>query len=83
MKIKEIRTEIDEQGEKKVIEQSNGVCIKLLKKPSDEYKIKLAQRAKKEKERIKKENENQEREKMIQEQMRKIAIEQLEKEGKM
>lgn len=82
MKIKDIRMETDEQGEKKIIEQSNGICIKILKKPSAEYKSKLALRAEKEKKRMQIEKENQERDKLIKERMYKIAEEQLKNEGK-
>lgn len=79
MKIKEIRQETDWQGEKKVIEQSNGICIKVQhpSKLSPEYKEILKKRADKEKERMQIEKETQEREKLIQAKMREIAIREL------
>jgi len=75
--------ETDEIGEHKVIEKANGVKIRLLKKPSKEYKAKLEQRAKKEKERREKEQIEQNKEKLIRNRMREIAIKELEKEGKL
>lgn len=74
--------ETDELGEHKVIEQKNGIKIRLLKKPSKEYAAKLKVRGEKEKERMAKEKVEQDKEKLIRDKMRQLAIQDLEKEGK-
>lgn len=74
--------ETDEHGKHEIIEQSNGVRVKVLIEPSESYLKKKAktqeeyQKQKLEKDKIK------DREKLIQEKMRSLAITELEKEGK-
>ena len=73
----------DELGEHKIIKQKNGITIKILRKPSAEYKKKIEERNKiyiknKEESRQKKEKE-----KLIKNKMRELAIKELEKEGKL
>jgi hypothetical protein len=74
--------ETDAIGEHKVIEQKNGIKIRLLKKPSKEYAAKLKARGEKEKDRMAKEKVEQDKEKLIKDKIRDIAIKQLEEERK-
>jgi hypothetical protein len=82
MKIAKEYFETTWKGEEKVIEQTNGVTVRVLKKPSPEYlKMKAdAAAARKPQEDARK--AAQERERLIQERMRKIAEDQLTAEGK-
>ena len=77
-----VYTETDKLGEHKVIDKENGIKIRILKKPSKEYKAKLKKKAEKEKERIAKERQEQERNKLITARMREIAEKELKIEGK-
>ena len=74
--------ETDDKGEHKVIEKKNGIKVRILKKPSKEYKAKLKKRAEKEKGRMIKEKKIQEREKLITARMREIAERELKADGK-
>jgi hypothetical protein len=74
--------ETDSLGEHKIIEQKNGIKIRLLKKPSKEYAAKLKVRGEKDKERMAKEKIEQDMEKLIRERVRENAIKELKKEGK-
>lgn len=82
MKIKEIRTEEDINGIHKVIEYTNGVCVKMLRKPSKYYTDKMAARA--EESRILREQKEAQfaQEKLIKDKMREIALRELTEEGK-
>jgi hypothetical protein len=73
-----IYIETDNIGEHKVIEQKNGIKIRILKKPSPEYAEKLKARAEKEKIRMTEEKEKQDQEKIIQNKMREIAIREIQ-----
>lgn len=77
------REETDSQGVWKVKEQRNGVKVRLLREPSQEYKAKM--KARQEANAIKEAEKKieRDREKLIQEKMRELAIKQLEKEGKL
>ena len=77
-----VYTETDNLGEHKVIEKKNGIKVRILKKPSKEYKAKLKKRAEKEKERLEEERQKQERNKLITTRMREIAEKELKAEGK-
>jgi hypothetical protein len=77
-----VYTETDNLGEHKVIDKENGVKIRILRKPSEEYKAKLQARAEKEKERMAKEKIEQDRNKLITQRMREIAERELKNEGK-
>lgn len=83
MKYKNIYFEEDEKGKHKVLEQANGIKIKLLREPSEAYKAKMAERA--EADRIKMESEDKKRadEKLINDKMKELAIAELKKEGKL
>ena len=74
--------ETDESGEHKVIEQSNGIKIKFLRKPSEKYIKKKEKLYKIETEKRKKEEIKYKKEKLIKNKMRELAIKELEKEGK-
>jgi hypothetical protein len=76
-------TETDALGEHKVIEQKNGIKIRLLKNPSEDYKAKLEARAIKEKKRMDAEKVERDKEAIIQNKMRELAIAELEREGKL
>ena len=78
-----VYTETDNLGEHKIIDKENGIKIRILKKPSKEYKAKLKKRAEKDKERIVKERQEQERNKLITQRMRENAEKELIKEGKL
>ncbi len=78
-----IYEEEDKIGKHKVIEQPNGIKIRILKEPSDWYKQKMKKRAEKEKEERKKQEEMEKKERLIREKIREIAIRELEKEGKL
>jgi len=78
----EWKKEKDNIGEHKVKESSNGVKVRILKKPSSQYKKKMERRAKKDL-KLKEEKEKMEaRERLIKKKMRDLAIEELKKEGK-
>ena len=77
-----IYTETDDLGEHKVIDKGK-VKIRILGKPSKEYKAKLKKRAEKEKKRMEQEQQEQKRNKLITNRMREIAERELEKEGKL
>ena len=66
MKEKKIYTETDWMGEHKITEQPNGIKVRLLRKPSEEYKKKLDERNKKDKERMRAEKLNLEQKKINQ-----------------
>lgn len=82
-RIRNITEEKDDQGKWKVIEQTNGIKVRLLREPSKEYKAKLTTR--KEAQKIKDAEKKivQDREKLISDKIRELAIKQLEKEGKL
>ncbi|MCP4651434.1 MAG: hypothetical protein GY853_15315 [PVC group bacterium] len=82
MKIIKTENETTEHGEFKVQTQSNGIKVRILKKPSASYKAKMEKRAEAEKARQVIEDERLARERLIKERMRDIAIKQLEDEGK-
>jgi hypothetical protein len=75
--------EEDHQGKWKVMTQKNGVKVRLLREPSDEYKKKLAARKEASKIQQAAKDEKQKREKLINDKIRELAIAQLEKEGKL
>ena len=75
--------EEDAQGKWKVMEQKNGVKVRLLREPSEEYKKKIAERKERAKIAQAERDEKQKREKMINDKIRELAIKQLEKEGKL
>ena len=75
--------EEDKIGRHKVIEQPNGIKIRLLKEPSDWYKKKQAKNAEKAKADKIVSDEKAAREKLIAERMREIAVRELESEGKL
>lgn len=77
----EIYTETDGLGEHKVIDKGK-IKIRILRKPSEEYKAKLKARSEKEKERMAKEKEEQDKNKLIIQRMREIAERELRLEGK-
>lgn len=81
MKIRRTYTETNNCGEHKVLEQQNGIKIKLLRKPTPEYLEKLRERARQEEERRQEEKIQEAREKLIKQRMREIAIKELEDEG--
>lgn len=72
----------DNIGTHKVIEQKNGITVKILEKPSSEYRKKMTKNKKIHAEIKKAERERAEREKLIQDKIRELAIQELEKEGK-
>ena len=76
-----ITKEINERGEYKVIEQKNGIKVKLLKVPSEEYKEKKRLKYEEKKKKMKTRDEKRAKEKLIQERMRQIAERELEEEG--
>jgi hypothetical protein len=69
-------------GEHKVLKSKGGITIKILKVPSDKYAKKMKRQKEKIKKQIKEDEKNNAREKVIQERIRKLAIKQLEEEGK-
>ncbi len=75
--------EEDKIGRHKVIEQPNGIKIRLLKEPSEWYRDKQQKKA--DAERVKREElaEIKAKEKLITERMREIAVRELEAEGKL
>ena len=79
---KKVYFETDKNGKHKIIEQSNGIIIRLLKEPSKEYIKKKEKHEAVEADRLKKEKVIHDREKLIKDRMRDIAIAELEKEGK-
>ena len=81
MKIKEIRTETDENGEFKVMEQTNGIAVRILRKPSNSYKAKAKERADAQKIKDDAQKVIDDKEKLIKGRMRQIAIDQLRAEG--
>jgi hypothetical protein len=74
--------EEDEIGQHRVIEQGNGIKIRILEKPSDWYKKKQKDNAAKERERQAVRDVEKEKEKLIKNKMRELAISELQKEGK-
>ena len=81
--VKNVTYETDKRGEHKVIEQSNGVKIKLLQKPSAAYLKQIEKEAKKSAKLADEKRKKRDEEKLIQEKMRELAIAQLKKEGKL
>lgn len=82
-RIKGITYETDHQGKWKVIEQTNGIKVRLLREPSEEYKKKMQTRKEAQKIKDAEKKVKMDREKLINEKMRELAIKQLEKEGKL
>lgn len=80
---KKFRMERDHMGEHKVIEQKNGITVRLLRKPSPEYRAKLKRRADEDRKKREEKAVIKERERKIQEKMRELAIRELEKEGEL
>lgn len=76
-------TEKDKWGEYKVIEQRNGIKVRLMKKPSAAYRKKMDKRKKENEKIMKEENKIAEKEKLIQNRIRETAIKELKKEGKL
>lgn len=74
--------ETNEQGKHKVIEQSNGVTVKILEEPSEKYMEKIKVRQEKNRINRKIAAEKQAKENLIKNKMREIAIKELEEEGK-
>ena len=72
----------DELGEHRVIEQKNGITIKILKKPSKEYKKKIEKRNEVYKKNKEESRKKRDTEKLIKDKMRELAIKELKKEGK-
>jgi hypothetical protein len=83
MKIIRTYEEFDKIGKHKVIEQSNGIKIRLLKEPSEWYKEKQKEKDKKRKEKQEEIKIEHERQKLISVKMKEIAIRELEQEGKL
>jgi len=77
-----IYNETNEIGTHKVIEKPNGIKIKLLQEPSESYKAKMKKRADEEKIKQAEQDIINQREKLIKDKMRELAIQELEKEGK-
>ena len=75
--------ETDKQGKHKVIEQSNGVKIRLLIEPSEDYKAKAAEEQEAEALRLEAAMEAEEKERLIKNKMRELAIKELKDEGKL
>jgi len=72
----------DAIGTHKVIEQSNGISVKILKEPSPEYKKKMLKASEKSKEKMLEKKKIMDQEKLISAKMREMAIEALKSEGK-
>jgi len=83
MKIKETRMETNDQGEWKVQEQSNGISVRILKNPSEEYKKKLKDRQGKQKISDDIQKGRLEQDRLIKDRMREIAVRELQEEGKL
>ena len=73
----------NEWGEYTVHEYSNGIIVKSLTKPSKKYKDKIEKRQSEHKKKQAEKEKVQAREKLITEKMRELAIQELEKEGKL
>jgi hypothetical protein len=71
-----------DMGKFKVLEQANGVKVKILKEPSKKWKDKQAARTKIEKELQAQRKIKSDEEKLIQDKMREMAVAALKKEGK-
>ena len=78
-----IYEETDNIGRHKVIEQPNGIKIRILREPSEWYREKTKKNAERDAVRRAEEEEKIAREKLIKDKMRELAIVELEKEGKM
>ena len=72
----------DDLGEHEIIKQKNGITIKLLKKPSKEYKKKIEKRNEVYKKNKEESRKKRDIEKLIKDKMRELAIKELKKEGK-
>jgi len=68
-------------GEMEVIEQSNGIKIKQLKKPNAKYRAKLKKMNDEQKKHDKERDEKLKKEKIIKQRMREIALRELREEG--
>ena len=75
--------EVDHLGEHSVKEYPNGVKVRNLVKPSNEFKDKIKKRHAESLKKNEVKKKEKAREKLIQERMRDIAIRELEKEGKL
>ncbi|MFA5423700.1 MAG: hypothetical protein WC374_07555 [Phycisphaerae bacterium] len=80
--MKKIYWEEDELGRHKVIEQANGIKIKLLKEPSEFYKDKMKKRADADAIKRAEQATAKERERLVQAKMRELAEAELKTEGK-
>jgi hypothetical protein len=81
--MKKIYWEEDELGRHKVIEQANGIKIKLLKEPSEFYKDKMKKRADADAIKRAEHEEKKAREQLVKTKMRELAEAELKKEGKL
>lgn len=72
----------DNIGTHKVIKQSNGIVVKILREPSKEYRDKLQKKDDENKKKRIEKKKKMEQEKVINAKMREMAIEALKKEGK-
>lgn len=83
MKIKEIRYETNQWGKYKIIEQTNGITIRLLREPSQKYLDLIAERKAADAPKEAGRRKEEEKQRLIQEEMKNLAIENLKKAGKL
>jgi len=75
--------ETDKYGKHKVIEQPNGVKIRILKEPSAWYQSKLEERSAAAEQHEIESRARAEQEQLIKDKMRELAIKELQSEGKL
>lgn len=83
MKIKEIRYETNQWGKYKIIEQTNGITIRLLREPSQKYLDLITKRKAADAPKEARRRKEEEKQRLIQEEMKNLAIENLKKAGKL
>jgi len=75
--------ETDKYGKHKVIEQPNGVKIRILREPSAWYKSKLEERSAVAEQQEIERKAKADQEQLIKDKMRELAIKELQSEGKL